>query len=158
MTCPEALPDGTKDGDGFWHGGRWHLGIRDGRPDGKGGWEPYLRDPEEQRYSQRVRTDKYREMQDLLLDLAHSPHAPDARPALDEWQKRAQRVMTGMRRPWSPAVRGTARANELRILAEAYETAAAAEKETATLLIEALKAWERAHPPAPLDPLLLDPP
>lgn len=67
------------------------------------------------------------------------------------------------KRPRGPAERAKERAAELEALAFAYGVIAPVRDDqgsialrAATITIEALKAWERAHPPAPLDPLLVD--
>lgn len=169
-------------------------GVPDGRPDGQGGWEPYVRahrsvcevcDAEdgthmphcvvgmeeslrrthhdvgsaEERYSRQMRADKYLAMQQLLTEIAAA--APDDNHAM-QIQPRARAILAGMVRPRGPAVRATDRAEELEVLLYAYRVPARVldaegliAKRAAALTIEALKAWERAHPPAPLDPLLL---
>ena len=61
-----------------------------------------------------------------------------------------------------PAVRAQERAVELERLALAYRLASGVAQQDTPVLIgearaltgEALKAWEREHPPAPIDPLL----
>lgn len=64
--------------------------------------------------------------------------------------------------PRGPAERASDRAREHEVLALAYRLASGVAQplsdpiqQARTLLVEALKAWERAHPPAALDPLLL---
>lgn len=108
----------------------------------------------EERYSRQMRFDKYLAMQTLLANLAHFPFPEDPRPVFDQFQKEAAEVLRGMVRPRTPAARGLERAEHLRRLADAYSIATNGPSETAELIIEALKAWERAHPPQPLDPLL----
>lgn len=113
----------------------------------------------EERYSRQMRFDKYVDMQQLLGELANA--APDDNHAM-QFQPRARAILAGMVRPRGPAVRATDRADEIEVLLYAYRVPARVldaegpiARRAATLTIEALKAWERAHPPAPLDPLLL---
>lgn len=109
----------------------------------------------EESYSRRMRFDKYLAMQALLMELAE--RGPDY-PGL---QHRAKEILAGMKRPRSPLDRVIERATELKGLVEAYEAIingvdeAHTSDRAITLTVEALKAYERAHPPEPLDPLLL---
>lgn len=144
MTCPEAQPDGWRDGEGHWWGRKYYPDAP--APVGAVG----------DTLARNMRLDTYREMQALLMDFANCPFADDARPALDRWQKKAQALVAGMQRPKTASVRGYERAQKLRTLAEAYETAGDAPADVAILIIEALKAWERTNLPQPLDPELLD--
>lgn len=114
----------------------------------------------EESYSRQMRFDKYLAMQALLNELVNSVPT-DARPFLDIMQMKARSILAGMKRPRSPLDRAIERAVELKGLMEAYEAIIAGVDEAhtsdraITLTVEALKAYERAHPPAPLDPLLL---
>lgn len=110
----------------------------------------------EESYSRRMRFDKYLAMQALLMELAE--RGPDY-PGL---QHRAKEILAGMKMPRGPAIRAKERADELKALAFAYKVPGRVIEadgpiaiRAAALTVEALKAYERAHPPAPLDPLLL---
>ena|SRR5579864_6572053 len=88
---------------------------------------------------------------------------PDAEP---DGQGGWRAVMReGKKPPRGPAERAEKRAKELDTLGLAYRLASGVYPvesphlpEARTLIVEALKAWERAHAPAALDPLLLDRP
>lgn len=112
----------------------------------------------EETYSRRMRFDKYLAMQRLLMEI--SAAAPEDNHAM-QCQARAREILAGMVRPRGPAVRSADRAAELEVLALAYRLASGVAQpsqqntlEARSLMVEALKAWERNHPPAPLDPLL----
>lgn len=101
-------------------------------------------------------TYKYRKMQQLLTEIA-------SRTDDTPFQPQAKALLDGLERPRTPAVRAKDRAAELETLVLAYHLASGVFPsesphltEARTLIIEALKAWERAHPPAALDPLLFD--
>jgi hypothetical protein len=113
----------------------------------------------EECHSRRVRFDKYFAMQQLLMEIVAA--APEDNHAM-QFQSKAREILAGMVRPRGPAVRSKERADELETLVLAYRVASGVFPvesphlpEARTLIVEALKAWERAHPPAPLDPLLL---
>lgn len=106
-----------------------------------------------------MRIDKYREMQQLLLAIAQAAPSDNHAAQFQTW---AQEILRGMIRPRTPAVRAKDRATELETLVLAYHLASGVFPvesphlpEARTLITEALKAWERAHPPAALDPALL---
>jgi len=141
-------PDGTRDGDGYWQNGKWH-------PDDQ---QYAAQQSVEKNHSRRVQFDKYHAMQGLLNTIANAPE----RLVAKEYVDRAKEILAGMTVPRGPAIRARERADELEALVFAYrvpERVLAAEgpiaQRAATLTVEALKAWERAHPPQPLDPLLL---
>jgi hypothetical protein len=109
-----------------------------------------------------MRLDKYLAMQQLLILVTNQ----EDETTWSEIMRKARDILAGMQVPRGPAVRAAERSKTLSALVSAYqqaETAAVAAKlhgdedgvEAATLTIEALKAWEREHPPAALDPLLL---
>jgi hypothetical protein len=163
MTCPEAMPDGTREGDGEWQGGRWNPDIGSGNePAADPMWRTHHEaGSAEESYSRQMRFDKYRAMQQLLNEIGFGPPPEDARPFWDQMRQKAQAILAGMVRPRGPAQRSTDRATELDRLALAYRVASGVFPvesphlgEARALIVEALKAWERAHPPAPLDPLL----
>ncbi len=113
----------------------------------------------EENYSRTMRFEKYRAMQQLLAAIAN-----DETPAVRApgYRHQAKAILAGMVTPRGPAVRSEERAKELERLSTAYRLASGvAQEPTAetqaarTLMVEALKAWEIAHPPKPLDPLLL---
>lgn len=176
-------PDGTRDGDGTWLHGKWFPDNHSGECQAENAsrlargelptcicTEEYERmrrthhepgSPEEH-YSRQMRFDKYLAMQKLLVNLAHFPFPEDPRPVFDQFQKEAAEVLRGMVRPRGPAARAKDRATELETLVLAYHLASGVYPvesphlpEARTLITEALKAWERAHPPQPLDPYLL---
>lgn len=111
--------------------------------------------------SQRVRFDKYHAMQHLLMEIGLSPPPADVRPFWDEMRQKSQAILRGMTRPRSIFTRIGERATDLEVMALAYRmiegagTAQVDGERATTMLFEAMKAWERAHPPAALDPLLL---
>jgi hypothetical protein len=163
MTCPEAMPDGTREGDGEWQGGRWNPDIGSGNePAADPMWRTHHEaGSAEESYSRQMRFDKYRAMQQLLNEIGFGPPPEDVRPFWDQMRQKAQAILAGMVRPRGPAARAEERAVQLEALARAYRMAAetisilnGSDDRAAALTIEALKAWERAHPPAPLDPLL----
>lgn len=113
----------------------------------------------EETFSRRVRFDKYYAMQHLLNEIANA--APSDNHAA-QFQPRAREILRDMIRPRTPAVRAKDRATELETLVLAYHLASGVFPvesphlpEARTLITEALKAWERDHPPAALDPALL---
>lgn len=156
-----APPDGTREGDGVWRGGLWYVDYASAATPGSMD-EPMMRTHHEagsaeEGYSRRMRFDKYLAMQQLLMELMHV--TPDT--AIAEYSQRAADILAGMKRPREMADRLKERALELRSLAVAYSVvaespAAAYDPRSAVILFESLKAWEREHPPAPLDPLLLN--
>lgn len=109
-------------------------------------------------YSRRMKPEKYLEMQELILRIANGePHLE-----IDRIKQLALNLVGGMVQPRGPAVRAMERSRQLDMLALAYRIASGVFpgesphlQEARTLLVEALKAWERANPPPPLDPLLL---
>lgn len=119
---------------------------------------------------QQIRFDKYLDMQQLLNDIANSDMHTElgegnaAIPSGQSFWARAKEILAGMERPRSgprtPLDRAGSRALELEILAMAYRWVGGAQSTSyapaLTLMIEALKAWERANPPEPLDPLLFN--
>jgi len=162
----DPLPaDGTRDGDGVWQGGKWHA-------DGPGGsgtgpaWDPsamwrthHAPGSAEERYSRTMRFEKYRAMQCLLHAIAEEPS--DHMMADTPFQAQAREILAGMVRPRGPSQRSSDRATELEVLAVAYRLTSGVNPvdsphvgQARALVVEALKAWERSHPPAPIDPLL----
>lgn len=145
--------DGTRDGAGTWRGGMWH-------PDDPAMWRTHHEAASaEERYSRTMRFDKYYAMQQLLMEIAN--HEGLLNVTGIDYKARAEEILAGMVRPRGPAVRAKDRATELDMLALAYRVASGVFPvesphlaEARTLMVEALKAWERAHPPAPIDPLL----
>jgi hypothetical protein len=136
--------------------------IPDGRPDWRGISERSMRDsgaapqsqPEE--YSRRVQFDKYHAMQSLLHEIANATNVPI------KFVVSARDILAGMKMPRGPDTRAQERKAELEALAYAYGVInhvggklGSLDHRAATIALEALKAYERAHPPAPLDPLLL---
>lgn len=122
----------------------------------------------EERYSRTMRFDKYLAMQQLLAVIVQSAKGTEISEPLASTSSgrsiadRARDILAGMVRPRGPGMRAQERMAELEALAFAYRVAGnVLEGEgptalrAATITVEALKAWERAHPPAPLDPLLL---
>lgn len=161
--------DGTREGGGEWWGGKWHsneVPAADLLPgdildevDARMWRTHHDAGSAEESYSRQMRADKYLAMQQLLMAIAAA--APDDNHAM-QFQPQARDILAGMVRPRGPAVRATDRAQELDTLALAYRLASGVFPvesphlpSARTLLTEALKAWERAHPPAALDPLLL---
>jgi hypothetical protein len=116
----------------------------------------------EQAYSRKVQADHYFAMTELLKGLVAFP--PDE-IFVHKFQEKANDILASMKRhgvPKGPAVRATDRAAELHLLELAYRLASGVYpgesphlQQARTLIVEALKAWERAHPPEALDPLLL---
>jgi hypothetical protein len=108
-------------------------------------------------YSNRLRPEKYQEMQALLECMA----GDETSQLSPEYRQSAKTLLQGMERPKGTEQRAQERAQELRALAWAYAAlkglgAPGTEMyQAATICFEALKAWEREHPPSPLDPLLL---
>lgn len=164
---PPVPTDGTRDGDGEWWGGKWFPDATLGNlpdeivseVDARMRRTHHEEGSAEERYSRQMRADKYLAMQQLLNQIANA--APEDNHAM-QFQRQAKAILAGMVRPRGPAVRATDRADELEVLLYAYRVPARVldaegpiAKRAATLTIEALKAWERAHPPPPLDPLLL---
>lgn len=117
---------------------------------------------EEPRYSTRLDPDRYVQMQQLLVEIAVA--GPSDNHVM-QVQPRAQAILAGMKplgEPKGPEVRAAERMQELMALAFAYKVVAqfregqgAEARYAANITVEALKAWEREHPPAALDPLLL---
>lgn len=139
--------DGTQDGDGVWNEGKWAPA-------------PSARLPEF--YSRKGDIDRYREMLDLLVDIVAVPEG-DIFP-IAKFRNLAQDILGRLKKqgiPLGPDVRAAERKTELEALAFAYGVLhhvgapGTRDHRAATITLEALKAWERAHPPAPLDPLLL---
>lgn len=164
-----APPDGTREGMGVWQGGKWHPDL----PGSAGGGPGYADLPvnpmwrthhepgsPEERYSRTMRFDKYRAMQALLMDIANHEGLLNATGI--DYKARASEILAGMVRPRGPAERAAARARDLEILMLAYKLASGIftppvqglTSDARALIVEALKAWEREHPPAPIDPLL----
>lgn len=121
----------------------------------------------EERYSRQMRFDKYLAMQRLLMELANSgAERRVGERNMDDTGKsllhQAKDILAGMVRPSTPESRATERALELESLAYAYRVVHGVSGKpgdptyrAAEITVEALKTWERAHPPEPLDPLLL---
>jgi hypothetical protein len=116
----------------------------------------------EETFSRTLRFDKYRAMQGLLNLIANFNGEGDVREVLDGYSQQARGILADMKVPRGPAVRAEERANQLERLSLAYRLASGVFpvesphlQEARTLLVEALKAYERANPPAALDPLLL---
>jgi hypothetical protein len=111
----------------------------------------------EETYSRQMRFDKYLAMQQLLMEIMHA--TPDT--AIADFSHRAAEILAGTVRPKKIETRAEERATELEALMYAYRVVnhvgspGTVAHRAATLTVEALKAWEREHPPAPLDPLLL---
>jgi hypothetical protein len=157
-----APPDGTREGNGVWRGGLWYLDFGAAAPPTSMD-EPMMRTHHEagsaeETYSRQMRFDKYLAMQQLLMEIMHC--TPDT--AIADFSHRAADILAGMKRPLEPAQRAATRAEELEALAFAYRVVnnvgapGTVNHRAAQLTVEALKAWERAHPPAALDPLLID--
>jgi len=115
----------------------------------------------EEAHSRRVRMDKYVAMQALLMEIANCPPA-DNHAA--QFGPRAQAILAGMQpkfrepRRRFPAGLANERATELETLAFAYRVIGLLhpsqpplQRNAAELTLKALQAWERDHPPVPLD-------
>lgn len=142
------IPDGTREGEGKTvdDAARRILGVP----------EP-LTAPAIAAW-QNKRLVKYQEMAELLEEVTRA--APEDNHAM-QFQSRARAILAGMVRPRGPSVRSSDRATELEILAVAYRLTSGVNPvesphvgRARVLIVEALKAWERDHPPAALDPLL----
>ena len=164
MTERDDLPnppiDGTRDGDGVWRGGVWHPDcLAEPPPPEAMMWRTHHEEGSaEERYSRTMRFEKYVAMQQLLTCIAA---APSEHMMADGYASRAKEILAGMVRPRGPAVRAAERADQLEVIALAYRLASGVAppvqqktQEARNLMVEALKAWERAHTPQPIDPLL----
>lgn len=113
----------------------------------------------EERYSRQMRFDKYLAMQGVLQRIAN---AVNEDYLTKEQIREAKDILAGMVRPSTPESRATARAAELEALMFAYRivnnvgSPGTVNHRAAEITVEALKAWELAHPPQPLDPYLLN--
>lgn len=160
---PTHPADGTRDGDGVWQGGRWYPDVvgssGGGLPENPMWRTHHAPGSPEERYSRQMRFDKYLAMQQLLGEIAVAQGNTEVGES--NFNERARAILAGMVRPRGPSQRAQDRATELEVLVAAYKLACGVNPvvsnyigEARALIVEALKAWERSHPPAAIDPLL----
>jgi hypothetical protein len=115
----------------------------------------------EEAHSRRVRFDKYIAMQGLLMELTA---ASTLNVGVNHLRDRAKEILAGMQptfreaRPQGTAELAVIRAAEIEALAFAYRLVGrlngsepSLNHHAALITLEALRAWERDHPPAALD-------